>query len=486
MAEADARARLVTHMPVSLTPTWASVVVVGAGAGGCAVAGELARGGLDVLLVEAGPRLTPRLGQSLRNDFLAEDDQERYASLLEQTLVPHAGEHTPIAALPGQRGVHAVGGMLIAWTNNCPEPHPALERESAVSADQWRPLLERARRILCVSILDDGVGIRQQRIIARLQEMFSDLPAGRAVQAMPVAAKLRAGRVRRWSGADTLLYGEADCLPNSLRVVDSHVARRLLHRAGRVTAVQLHAKDGGPAIRVEADAFVVAAGAVGTPQLLAASKVSCGPALGRYIMEHSTVGARFVLDPAILADVPAGDPAFAVWIPLSERRDRHVQLYRFASKTTLPQPYKPQDTADIVSSCGQDPDPDNRLIFDDARTDDFGLPVVSARFELSRPDRARIGEALADQFAIVAELGVLVHGFAPTVWRRGASLHLAGSHRIGARDDGESVANGNGRVWGYDNLYVAGNGVFSRRTACNPTLSMIALALHCADGITAG
>ena len=49
--------------------------------------------------------------------------------------------------------------------------------------------------------------------------------------------------------------------------------------------------------------------------------------------------------------------------------------------------------------------------------------------------------------------------------------------------DRESVADGRGRVWGYEDLYVDGNGVFSRRIAYNLRPSMVALLLNCAEGV---
>ncbi len=54
----------------------------------------------------------------------------------------------------------------------------------------------------------------------------------------------------------------------------------------------------------------------------------------------------------------------------------------------------------------------------------------------------------------------------------GASLHYQGTVRMGIEDDGTSVCDPHGEVWGVPGLYVAGNGVIPTATACNPTLDI--------------
>jgi choline dehydrogenase-like flavoprotein len=60
----------------------------------------------------------------------------------------------------------------------------------------------------------------------------------------------------------------------------------------------------------------------------------------------------------------------------------------------------------------------------------------------------------------------------------GASLHYQGTTRMGETDDGESVCGLDSQVWAVPGLFVAGNGVIPTATACNPTLTSVALAVR--------
>lgn len=462
----------------------ADVVVVGSGAGGAAVAGELARRGLSVLVVEAGPQLSDRPGWNLRNEFPREDQLPRFGAFVDESLGAQSNAPAGPPGLPGAVASHAVGGMMVHWTNHCPEQHPTLERPDYIPAADWDGLLARARSLLHVRTDVFGAGLRQRRLLERLGAAL-DLAPDRPVQSMPLAARRAGGRLR-YAGADDLLRGDAPAEPDGLRLLPRTIARRLHCAGDRVTVVEAASADDGTPVRLEASTFVVACGTLGTPQLLVASGMSARPALGRYLMEHPLVASRVVLSCELRDRVPEDDPPFAVWLPLSATRPWHVQVVRFhAEYSPVPRGFGPRDTADVFCFSSVEPRADNRAVFDPDRPDPFGLPAPRIEFALSADDRQRLADGIADQFRVVAEIADYHPGWAPQLLPMGGSTHLMGTARMGAADDGESVLDTSGRLWGYDNAFVAGNAVFSHANACNPTLTTVALALRTADAIAA-
>lgn len=66
----------------------------------------------------------------------------------------------------------------------------------------------------------------------------------------------------------------------------------------------------------------------------------------------------------------------------------------------------------------------------------------------------------------------------------GSSLHYQGTTRMGPADDATSVCDDHSRVRNTRGLWVAGNNVFPTATACNPTLTSVALAVRGARALT--
>lgn len=459
----------------------ADVVVVGSGAGGATVAGALARAGLSVTVIEAGPLRTARLGDHVRNSNPGEEGIEAFAAALDRHLVYPSEASEPIPGLAGYKVAHGVGGMLTFWTNNCPRPHRD-ELPAWVDAATWEVALDRAYALIGARADVFGHGVRSRRLLAAARAAVGPLPPGREVQPMPVAARWENGRLHYASVADLLTAGGT--LPNTLDLRTDLIVHSVRHAGRRALGVSAHARDGHATVEIDAEAVVVAAGTVGTPKLLVASEIDTGPALGTGIFDHPAFSSRVALKPELADDVPANDPPFSIWIPYSPEHPWHNQLCRFPlNASPLPVEAPPLATADIFTWIPMDIEPENRLIFHLDRRDAFGLPQVSAKLRPSQATCARAARGLAEHYLLAAALGDLSIGWSLMLLKPGESTHFMGSCRMGPCDDGTSVLDESGRLWAYDNLYVAGTCVLAQANAGNPTIMCIAAALRTADRI---
>lgn len=467
----------------TVTGLVADVAIVGSGAGAAAVGGELARAGLDVLLVEAGgPLNSGRPGSHIRNAFPAESQLEtRYGPQVWRDLVPFAYGADRFAAMRGALSIHSVGGMLSYWSHACPVPDLKTECEPAVPPAEMQALWQRALGLLWADTNIEAPGVRQRRVMAAVRAGFPDLPAGREVQPLRVAMRRIADGRLEFAGADALLAPGPS--GSAVRILAGHPVRLIMMHGSR--AVGLIAGREGSDVTISAGAVVVAAGAIGTPQLLHASEVR-PEALGRYLVDHTQLVSRVKLRDDLLSDVPEDDVTFSVWIPASSARDIHTQISRgWITSSPILAGIDSRLTADIGQFTGVDPQPDNRVIFSDDAIDRFGLPAADIRFELSRADRDRAARMFSDHYRVAETIADFGYALEASFMPPGTSLHLMGTHRMGAVDDGTSVADSYGRVWGTEGLFLAGNGLISTGNAGNPTVNNVALALRVAEGVLA-
>jgi choline dehydrogenase-like flavoprotein len=127
--------------------------------------------------------------------------------------------------------------------------------------------------------------------------------------------------------------------------------------------------------------------------------------------------------------------------------------------------------------CAKDLQETDRVEFDDTERDGYGMPAMRIHYRLTERDHASIAAAREAVRRTGAALGEPLDPD-PLTFPPGASLHYQGTVRMGEADDGTSVCSPTSEVWGIDGLYVAGNGVIPTATACNPTLTSVALAVR--------
>ena len=489
------------------------VLVVGSGPVGSAFARAVHehRPETRILMVDAGPRLTERPGMHVKNlaDPAARALAQRRSQGLEQASATSAPVVAPGPPEPGKpragttyadpgsdafpEGAQStnVGGMGAHWTCACPRPGDG-ERVPFLAEGVLDDALAVAERYLAVR--DDVFPLSPagDAILGGLRAAYdAALPAGRRVAPMPLACARATDGTPWWTGSDVVLGPLAEPEVPTFELRDETVCRRLVVERGTVRAAELVHLPTGEREQVEPGAVFVAADALRTPQLLWASGIR-PPALGRYLNDHSQVVAAVRLDSRLAraSGLTGGtgrgpDPIVGVfWVPYTAHHPFHGQVMHLdMSPIGIVDPSEEEHVVGLGWFVPKELRAEDRVEFDDAELDAYGMARIRVHYGLTARDRAALEAGAADQLRGAAALGELVPGRGPTVVPAGSSLHYQGTTRMGQVDDGTSVCDTSSRVWGHENLLVGGNGVIPTPTATNPTLTSVALAILAARAV---
>lgn len=476
----------------------ADVVIVGSGPTGSAYARVIRRDWPEarILMLEAGPYLREEKGAHLDNiaDLAARSAaeigaqgptrqqyapitqtewNERRAGRFDASLLRRQGLFIANEADRHDESLFAgfsaanVGGMGTKWSTGCPRPARA-ELPPFIAAEEMATALELAESLLKVNANlhphdAAAAGLREQ-----LGAIFNQgRSADRQVQPMPLACTPTVDGFLR-HGIDVILGPMLDESEETFQILPNTACRRIIHENGRAVGVKVATPGTNETRRIDAGTVIVAADSLHSPQLLHASGIR-PEALGRTINDHYQVTKLIEMD----TDQPMEGMS---WIPRVDDWPFSVTIAP-TSANTLPFPasFKGQPVF-VGVFCASDVDTDNRMEFDDTHTDWLGLPAISIKARKTKGDLARLEDGKALAAKITDAIGRPAPGFSTTVLPVGSSLHYQGTMRMGETDDGTSVCDSRSRVWGFENLYVAGNGVIPTVTATNPTLYSVALA----------
>jgi choline dehydrogenase-like flavoprotein len=501
-------------------PDVVDVAIVGSGPTGSAYARILSEEapGLTIAMVEVGPTVSEPAGAHVKNIV----DADVRAAAQRSSEGPGAGEATlnsPRAVAQGGRRARPgtfllpdgdfaasgdglpmaamssnVGGMGAHWTAACPRPG-ASERIGFLDVTgELDDLLAEGERLLGVTThAFDGAPfgeLLRERLSAAVDE--GRAPSAR-VQRMPLAVHRRDDGRLVWSGADVVLGDETRANPG-FSLFDETLATRVIVDDGRVVGIAVRDLRSGDEYEVRARFVVVAADGLRTPQLLWASGIR-PDALGRYLNDQSQVvfAARITgIEDVAGAEAPATAGALSEssgvsWVPFTDEMPFHGQIMQLdASPVPLANddPVVPGSIVGLGLFCAKELQRDDRLEFSEEQTDSYGLPAIRVHYSLTERDRAAIDRAKVEIVALARAVGEPLDD-RPFQLPLGASLHYQGTTRMGETDDGESVVSPTSEVWGVTGLYLGGNNVIPTATACNPTLTSVALAIKGAKAIAA-
>jgi choline dehydrogenase-like flavoprotein len=476
------------------------VVVVGSGAGGGVVAGELAQRGRRVVLLEAGPHLTAA-------DFVRWESKAAHDFWwpLRMAMVDGgAGGAVPIL------GGRCVGGTTTMNTKVAFRAHDfefAKWHDASgllgqggepFGVEDLAPHYERVERYLGVRERDDWPEC-VETVAAGFRELGSELEP---VEAYTDVNCMRCGSCLQGcptnSGKNTMntYIHEATAAGKLDLRAESPVERVLFdERGGGLQATGVEYLDAeGERHTLEAGAVVVAAGALNTPQILIRSGLV---EAARNSPSSEWIGRNLGLHPARLVYGRFGEPQDAHMVyPVTAHcmAHQHDEDGGFVVEaTTIQDPigfataisdeYGPMWGERLVSAVRRyrhwngilvlaNDENNGRVVVGDDGTESF-----EAHFDQVELERMERGIDFGRRVMQAA-------GAKQVAWTGPASTHVQGTCRMGS-DPARSVVDANCESHDVKRLFVGDASLFPKTLSVNPSLTIMALADRLAEHLDA-
>ena len=456
----------------------ADVVVAGAGLAGSLVAHLLARRKLDVVLLDAGVRISAAFGQHLSHDPRLAFGTVMRERIVQALCLPVQAVDVPRATpTPLSFSTCAVGGgAATLWTGISERSDPHDEAAQRFHARCIEPYYAEAEALLGVEPSpDDVVG----RVAPRLRDAAPEL---RDAQFVPlrIAASREPNSPRRWITGPADLLAPSDPQCGGVTLLERHVATRIEHHAGRATALACVDVVRGAEIRLAAGAIIVAADPIRSPALLFASGLRGDVAfpLGMYLSDHPMAFAKIQATSAAgsFLSKALGRPRESIPAGLRLLRpgcEHHglVLLEPGASDTAAA-------TLRLYWYTTGYPTETNHLDFAALPADEYGLPTPLACLPTPLAPQETLGDMSTDLAAAAKALGEPLRGWQPRMMPVGSARHTFGTLRSAFAGSGPGVTDECGRVNGFSNLYVAGPARIPYANSSYPALAAAALAIQ--------
>ena len=515
----------------------AEVAIIGAGAAGGILALELACRGVEVVVLESGPRHEFARRSEYARRLL--DGENPWVSPLKglDTYTTTGAVRYPLE----RNRARGVGGSTLYWEGYTLRLHAndfrlrslyKVADDWPVSYDDLEPYYARADEALGVAGATDDPWASARSTPYPLPPFpfsYSDGWFARACRALDIAVH-HLPQARNSVGyggrSPCRACGTCHVCPSGAKASTDLTHIPQAEATGRVrvltdlTAVRLEV-DRSPEVRaivclgpdkherrVSAQVVVVAGGAVETARLLLLSASPRFPSglangsgrLGKYFMSHPLVDVTGRLPDKVHPYRVGFSTAMTRQFAVNRDRARHGAFFLEFLNSAGPKPeeiavgsgrwgvalrrHVQQEfgrTLGVRAYCEQLPDVANSVSLDRRVTDYFGNPVPHITYEVGAYERRTLQEAEQVARRILERLGAV------DIQSSGLRLagHQLGTHRMGD-DPRSSVVDATLRAHEVPNLYLVGGGCFVTGSSSPPTLTIAALAMRAAEHIASG
>ena len=483
------------------------VVVVGSGAGGGVAAAELARRGLDVVVLEKG-------GYAAERDFHhVEGDAYQELYLYGLTLT------TDDLACRILAGSTLGGGTVVNYATSFPTPEGVLAEWAEVSgveafvSGEVAASLEAVAERVGVTTGQSGPGVRDalmERGLERLGWHVGPLPRNVRGCAQDPGCGWCGFGCRLGAKQSTMVTCLQDAAAHGARIVVGADVRRVLVDEG--WAVGVEARRGRRhRLRVRARAVVAAGGAIETPALLLRSGLRGH--VGRHLHLHPGTAAMGVFDEPvrwwegttqarysaelrdrlgayapIFETVPLHPAAAAAALPWQSAAQHRDLMERSANLSLIG--VLCRDTSDGRVRIDRDGNPRVRWRLNQEDEDRMAAGVAAAGEVLAAAGATEVFSVHRQRFAFRPGGPDAHRAWAEATRQAGfragratlASYHQMGSCRMGA-DPATSAVGPDQQTHEVKALYVADSSVFPTAVGVNPMLTVMGLAHRAAAGI---
>jgi gluconate 2-dehydrogenase alpha chain len=128
------------------------------------------------------------------------------------------------------------------------------------------------------------------------------------------------------------------------------------------------------------------------------------------------------------------------------------------------------------------------LDLDPTYRDAYGDPLLRICFDWTDNERKLVAYTAKKIEALFKAAGATMYNLTSTLPKHYDTVAYQSTHNVGGAimggDPHTSVVNNYSQMWDYDNVFVVGASSFPQNASFNPTDTVGALALRCADGIT--